>query len=271
MFKNYEVLDQPLVLQCLFHPRNQDPARNLDSAREDFMIQVGEEIPVGEEGGKEVELGASLHFKSLEAPVVLFFHGNGEIVSDYDDLGQVFVRDAGVNFFVVDYRGYGASSGRPGVRTMMADCHGVLSFLLDLMNQKKMTGPVCVMGRSLGSAPALELAACSEHQISCLIIESGFAFALPLLRVLGLDTVSMGFKEEQGFENLDKMARVDCPCLVIHAQFDHLIPLSDGLALHQACPVSDKFLLEIKGANDNDIFYRGMAPYLAKVKKICYG
>lgn len=265
MFKNYEVLDQPLVLQCLFHPRSQDPARNLDMAREDFMI------PVGEEGDKDVELGASLHFKSLDAPVVLFFHGNGEIVSDYDDLGQAFVRGAGVNFFVVDYRGYGESSGRPGVKTMMGDCHGVLSFLRDLMGQKGMTGPLCVMGRSLGSAPALELAACSEHQLSCLIIESGFAFALPLLRVLGLDPASMGLKEEQGFENLDKMARVDCPSLVIHAQFDHLIPLSDGLALHEACPVSDKFFLEIKGANHNDIFYRGMAPYLEQVKKICYG
>ena len=265
MFKNYEVLDQPLVLQHLFHPRSQDPGRGLDQDRADFMI------PVGEMGDKDVELGASLHFKSQDAPVVLFFHGNGEIVSDYDDLGQAFVRGGGVNFFVVDYRGYGASTGQPGVRTMMKDCHEALFFLLDLMKQKGMTGPICVMGRSLGSAPALELAACSEYPLSCLIIESGFAFALPLLRVLGLDPASMGFKEEQGFENLDKMTRVVCPCLVIHAQFDHLIPISDGLALYESCPVPDKYFLEIKGANHNDIFYRGMAPYLEQVKKICFG
>lgn len=261
-FQNYRALDQPYVLQRLFHPRKEDKGRLPQKGREDLMILVcQEDEPL-------VEVGASFHFNSPTAPTILFFHGNGEIVSDYDDLGKYFTR-AGLNFFVVDYRGYGRSSGQPGVSSMMKDCHISLDFLISYMKEKGMTGPVCIMGRSLGSAPALELGANSDHGIYCLIIESGFAFASPLLHILGIDPVSIGFREEQGFENLEKIKEFTSPCLIIHAQFDHIIPFSDGQALYAACSSNKKFLLEIKGANHNDIFSRGMTPYLEQVKAFC--
>ena len=257
----YSVLDQPMVSQVLFHPRKSPVQRPQAQAREDMMIPVKDGNTVG----------ASLHLHDASAPVLLFFHGNGEIVPDYDSLGPVFTRGAGVNFLVVDYRGYGDSSGEPGVRAMLEDSHQVLFFIQEVLEDRNMTGPLSVMGRSLGSAPALELAASYGDLFHCLIIESGFAYAGPLLRVLGLDPDMIGFREGQGMGNLDKMGKVSCPCLVIHAQFDHLIPFSDGQALYDTCPVSDKYLLEIKGANHNDIFMHGMAPYLEQVKKFCVG
>ncbi|HCY85978.1 MAG TPA: alpha/beta hydrolase [Desulfobacteraceae bacterium] len=257
----YTVLDNPMVLACLFHPRTETSGRPERQGREDFQISVGD----------GVYLGASLHFHAADAPVVVFFHGNGEIVSDYDDLGDVFARGAGVNFFVTDYRGYGTSSGEPTVTAMMADAHRVLGFVEKLMADRGLTGPLCIMGRSLGSAPAIELAACQTESgpIHSLIVESGFALSGPLLRVLGLDPDRLGFTGIPGYENLDKIGRVTCPCLVIHAQFDHLIPFSDGQALYDACPSSPKHLLEIKGANHNDIFLRGMTPYLEQVRRFC--
>ncbi|MCG8634822.1 MAG: alpha/beta hydrolase [Desulfobacterales bacterium] len=257
----YEALDNPAILQYLFHPRKEGPHRSAAPGREDFMIPVAEGI----------SLGASLHYSDPGAPVVLFFHGNGEIVSDYDELGQAFTRGAGVNFFVADYRGYGASSGSPSASAMISDAHRVLEFVQEMMGEKKMTGSLTVMGRSLGSAPALELAARSSFEFHALIIESGFALAGPLLRVLGLNPERFGFDGLPGEENLDKMAGVTSPCLVIHAQFDHLIPFSDGQALFDACPAEKKHLLEIKGANHNDIFIRGMAPYLEQVRNFCRG
>jgi len=258
-FQDYVALDQACVLERLFHPRKEDQGRLPQKDRDDVMIPVCH----------GVELGASFYIKNHSAPIILFFHGNGEIVSDYDDLGQYFIR-AGLNFFVVDYRGYGRSSGLPEVSSMMKDCHIILDFLISYKEKYYMTGPVCIMGRSLGSAPALELAANSDHDIHCLIIESGFAFASPLLGILGIDPVSIGFREDQGFENLEKIKGLKKPCLIIHAEFDHIIPFSDGQALYDACPSSTKFLLEIKGANHNDIFFRGMTPYLEQVEKFCF-
>jgi fermentation-respiration switch protein FrsA (DUF1100 family) len=255
--KTFSMLDRPGVLQSLFHPRPSPSFRSPDAGREDFLVPM----PDG------VRIGASLHFKDKDAPLLLFFHGNGEIVPDYDDLGQAFTRGAGVNFFVADYRGYGDSEGSPTVAAMLDDAGGIFAFVEKLRTERGMTGGLSVMGRSLGSAPALELAA--SEGIHSLIIESGFAFAGPLLRVLGLDPDAMGFREEDGMGNLDKMKQVACPCLVIHAEQDILIPFSDGRALYDACVSETKKLLKIKGAGHNDIFIHGMAPYLEQVKAFC--
>ena len=256
--ENLSVLDHPLVLRHLFHPRVEDSLRQTRNNRDDIMIPV--------DGG--VQVGASFHFVKNDAPVVLFFHGNGEIVSDYDDIGCLF-NDKGLNFFVVDYRGYGRSTGTASVTSMMKDCLSIFNFVQAYMSNMKLTGSLCVMGRSLGSASAIELCSTRANDFKCLIIESGFAWVVPLLKKLGINTEAIGFMEEHGFENIDKIKTFSKPFLLIHAQFDHIIPFSDGQALFDACGSSDKTLLEIKGANHNDIFLKGMDTYLAHIKKIC--
>lgn len=258
MQPNYKVLDNPAVLQVLFHPRPDDPYRADKMSREDFQIPVD----------KDVYLGASCHIVDSGSPMVLFFHGNGEIVSDYDDFGS-FYNELGLNFFVVDYRGYGSSTGSSSVTHMLNDCHTVFDYVLDFMKERKMSGPLCLMGRSLGSASVIELGAKRSDDVACLIVESGFAYAAPLLRILGVDPDLLGFKEEEGFSNLDKIKSFSKPCLIIHAEYDHIIPFSDGLALYEAVSSKDKTFFEVKGANHNDIFLRGMPDYMEYVKKIC--
>jgi len=255
---NISVLDQPQVLKRLFHPRKEDRFRQKKDNREDIMIPVDDGILIG----------ASFHRMGTQAPVILFFHGNGEIVSDYDDLGSVF-NAAGMNFMVVDYRGYGKSNSTPSVTAMIKDCHEIFDFVLSYMLNHKLKGPLCVMGRSLGSASAIELGATRADDFNCLIIESGFALISPLLQTLGVDPHAIGFIEQQGNENIDKIRTFSKPCLMIHAQFDHIIPFSEGQALFDACGSKEKTLLEIKGANHNDIFFIGMHKYLEQMKIIC--
>ncbi len=261
--KDYSLLDRPEVLMHLFHPRQEQGMRPDRSSREDIMIPV--------DGG--IHIGASFHLAAKESPVILFFHGNGEIVSDYDDLGVLFNRKA-LNFFVVDYRGYGSSEGSPSVTSMIQDAHKIFDFVRSYMASEKLTGPLCVMGRSLGSASALELAGERQQDFSALIIESGFAWMKPLLRTLGVffedeNTSSPNVVKNNAIENIDKIKAFSKPCLVIHAEYDHIIPFSDGQALFDACPSEDKVFLEIKGANHNDIFLRGMEDYLAHLQNIC--
>ena len=256
--KYYSKLDQPTVLRHLFHPRTEDSFRQVSNTRDDIMIPLE----------KGVHVGASFHFISNNAPVMLFFHGNGEIVSDYDDFGILY-NEIGINLFVVDYRGYGRSTGNPSVTSMMNDCLKIFDFVLGYMLDMKLTGTLSVMGRSLGSASAIELCATRASDFKCLIIESGFARISPLLQKLGINPQAIGFKEQQEFENIDKIKPFSKPCLVIHAEFDHIIPFSDGQALFDACGSKDKILLEIKGANHNDIFFKGMDQYMEHIKKIC--
>ena len=257
---DYTALDRPEVLSFLFHPRKEFETHSPAAAAQDIFIRVEE----------SVDIGGRFHMAHPDGANILFFHGNGEIVADYDELGTVYTR-MGINFMPVDYRGYGRSSGQPTVTSMMKDCHTILEFTLSWLQANGFAGPLILMGRSLGSASALELSCCCPDKIDALIIESGFAYAGPLLQLLGINLAAIGFREEDGFGNADKIGKFKKPTLVIHAEYDHIIPFSDGQALFDTCPSPDKTLLKIPGANHNDIFMRGMSEYLKAVKKLAEG
>ena len=79
---------------------------------------------------------------------------------------------------------------------------------------------------------------------------------------------ALGFREEEGFRNVDKIHAFNKSTLIIHAERDHIIPFSDGQALYDACQAVDKTFLKIPGANHNDIFLRGMSEYMTAVSAV---
>ena len=262
---DYAALDRPEVLMFLFHPRPEPAVSAFQTAQPETRNAEEKDILIPVE--ENIAIGARFHMAEKTGGNLIFFHGNGEIVADYDELGGVY-NQMGINLLAVDYRGYGRSGGKPTVTAMMQDCHIIFHFVRKWLRQNNYTGPILLMGRSLGSASVLELAAAYKNLIDGLIVESGFAYAGPLMTLLGIDLAALGFKEEKGFRNVDKIKNFDKPTLIIHAEFDHIIPYSDGQTLHDACPSREKKLLKIPGANHNDIFMRGLQEYLAAVKGI---
>jgi len=254
---DYSRLDRPEILMFLFHPRSEWGELQAGGAAEDMLIEVE----------RNVQIGARLHPAGKADPVIVFFHGNGEIVADYDDIGLLYT-GMDINFLAADYRGYGRSTGRPTITAMMRDAHVIFDYVRERLKERGYTGRLIVMGRSLGSASALELAANYRDAVDGLIIESGFAYARPLLMLLGINMEAMGIREEDGFRNSDKIAGFSKPTLIIHGEHDQLLPLSEGKALYEASPAQDKRLLVIKGATHNDIFLRGMKEYLEAVKEL---
>ena len=254
---NYRLLDRPEVLSVIFHPRSESGPPPNDDQVEDHLIPVG----------RTNHVGARFHLASPSAVNLLFFHGNGEIVADYDQLGPLY-NSLDINLLAADYRGYGRSNGRPTVSSMMADSHIILEYVCSWMETSGQSGPLIVMGRSLGSASALELAAGHGDKIDGLIIESGFALAAPLLRLLGVNPDALGFNETLGFGNLEKIRAYLGPTLIIHAEFDHIIPFSDGMSLFKASTAQDKSLLKIENANHNDIFIRGLDDYMQAIQRL---
>ena len=251
-FSRYDV---PQVLSVIFHPR---PDYDYGGDADGSQVVM---IPV-EEG---VEIGAKMHASSKDKPTILFFHGNGEIVSDYDDLGPFYAR-LGLNFFPVDYRGYGRSGGEPTITHMMRDAHQIFDFVKGWLEKEGFKGPIIIMGRSLGSASAIELARRHQSDMGALIIESGFASAGPLMALLGVRDKTLTGEGE--FDNKYKMPDITIPTLIIHAEYDHIIPHSDGEALYEKCGSEKKTFLTIYGANHNNLLQYGMEDYMNAVRKI---
>ena len=254
---DYPLLDQPAVSNRLFHPRPE--FGQPDSANDDTLMMIPVEA--------DISIGARFHLTEKSGATLLFFHGNGEIAADYDDFGRI-VNQLGFNLLAVDYRGYGRSSGRPTVTAMMRDCHVIFDFVCQWRAQEQYSGPIVLMGRSLGSASVLELASHYPARVDGLIVESGFAHSAPLLKLLGINTTDIGFVETLGFQNTEKIADFHKPTLIIHAEKDHIIPFSDGFLLFETCSAADKTLLKIPHANHNDIFIHGIQDYLEAMVKL---
>jgi hypothetical protein len=251
----YAKLDQPGVVEILFHPRKESDSTPLPGAI-DYEIAV-------EEG---VRVGARFHMADTTAPNILFFHGNGEIVGDYDSIGPMY-NEQGLSFLAVDYRGYGRSGGTPTVTSMMRDAHVIFKEIRNWLKNEERTGPLLIMGRSLGSACALELAASYEQDMSGLIIDSGFPHTVPLLNCLGVDTQSLGITEADGFRNIQKIGQFAKPTLIIHAQHDQFIPVTSAEILQVQCIARSKEFQMVAGADHNTILLRTGKHYFENIKR----
>jgi alpha-beta hydrolase superfamily lysophospholipase len=251
----YGKLDRPEVLQALFHPRRDTTPPPPGVV--DLEISVAEGIRLGARFFGSADQGA---------PTILFFHGNGEVVSDYDSIGPRFVEE-GLSLLAVEYRGYGSSGGSPSVTALLADAHLVLQETQQWLAAQERTGPLFVMGRSLGSVPAIELTAAHQEELAGLIIESGFAFTLPLLLCLGVDVLALGLTEADGFKNQLKMAQVRKPTYILHAQHDQLIPVTSAEVLQAQCGARSKEFSMVPGADHNSIIDRTGRLYFEAIRR----
>ena len=207
-----------------------------------------------------VTLSSRLHPVGRDNPTILFFYGNGETAAGYDAIAP-FYNQIGANFFVADYRGYGASGGRPTFTTMLADSRLVLDWLRGAMTELNFSGPVYVMGRSMGRHAAGELAVTASEHINGVIIESG----RPNLGRFteGLDAESAKALEEAYHE---KFYSINIPALVIHGQLDELAPLADAVNMHAKMHSTEKHLEVIPGAGHNDLMYVGIQQYFDAIR-----
>ncbi len=248
-------LDQPEILSRIFYPRHGPktvpPAGACDV---DFEMEPG------------IVLGCRFYMHDSAAPSILYLHGNGEIASDYDEVGLEYM-DVGCNLLVMTYRGYGWSTGTPTVQAMFKDGRQLFIKLIAWLRDNGSSGPLFIMGRSLGSVCAIDLAAMHGDLVKGLIIESGFADTLPLLQVLGLSPTATDIREEECFGNREKIAQVKIPTLILHGACDQLIPASEAEKLQADSGARNKQFLLIPGADHNTMISTAGKLYFQTIRQ----
>jgi len=249
----YKAFDHPAILNFIFYPR-QDDYRPIDTVR-----STGYMVPVGE----GIDISCRFYFGDANNANLLFFHGNGELASEYEDIGGAF-NSIGLNLFVADYRGYGSSGGRPSVTGMMKDAHPIVRWFKRFLTDKDYAGSRFIMGRSLGSGPAIELAAAYASDFRGVVIESGFCDVTDLLGRMGqiLQHPERTVPLSPGF---DRVVRISMPALVIHGQYDSIVPLEEGEKIFRNVASADKKMVIIPEADHNTIFAEGMELYLREL------
>lgn len=219
--------------------------------------------------------GARLHLRTHgQQPVtLLLFHGNGEVVADYDDAAAIFAEQAGVSLAVVDFRGYGQSTGTPTLRSALADAHAVLDAVL--AEHRPAGRPVVVMGRSLGGQCAAELCTVARAGVVGYVFESAAADLSGIVRRRGITTPPTP-EDRATFDTLPKVARCTTPALVLHGEEDALISIDEAVqtaaALSEVRPDAPSPLVRIPGRGHNDVsnhprYWSALADFVARVRR----
>ena len=191
--------------------------------------------------------------------IVLFFHGNAGNISHRLDSIQVF-QELNLDVLIIDYRGYGQSSGKTSEPGTYIDAQAAWDYLVK--NRGISPDEIIIFGRSLGGAVASWLAARTTP--GAVILESCFtsgpdmgARLYPFFPVRLITRLKYPVKEY--------VKRVSSPLLVVHSQQDEIIPFDMGQSIFAVAP-EPKEMLVLTG-DHNGGFLLNRKQYMATVEK----
>lgn len=193
-----------------FHPQ---PARGQPSAPPGWSL---EEVRHAARDGT-VLAGTLVRPPAARGPLVIYYGGNAEEVTAYAAEAAAVYGERAV--LLVNYRGYGASGGRPGEREMVADALE----LYDWAARRPDVDParIAVHGRSLGSGVAVQVAAARPAR--CVVLTSPFASAREVASEIYF-WAPVGMIMRHPFDSIAHAPRLRMPALFLVGEADTLIP-----------------------------------------------
>ncbi len=240
-----DVLNHRLISERYFFPRD-------GSFVAPFWVDCG-----------DAKLACSYHEIDPAAKTLIHFHGNGEIVDDWQGDFVSLIQQMGCNVFLAELRGYGQSTGEPQLGKMVDDVVATVAALSRPANE------LIFFGRSVGSIFAIQAAA-QFPQAAGLILESGVADVLErlLLRVepseLGVTAAEFEAEVDCKLNHQRKMAAFPGPVMVLHTQNDGLVDVSHGQRLYDWA-VGEKKIKIFPQGNHNDIMYVNAREYFSLI------
>lgn len=181
--------------------------------------------------------------------VVLLFHGNAGNISHRIDYAVMF-RRLGYSTLLLDYRGYGRSTGSPSEAGTYVDAETAWRWLTD--ERKVAARDIVLYGESLGGGVASWLAA--RHDVRALILASTFTSTVDLGSEI-YPFLPVRLAARIRYDTIGRLPSVRAPVLVIHSPDDEIIPFSHGRRLFEAAP-EPKAMLELAGGHNDGFVFR---------------
>jgi pimeloyl-ACP methyl ester carboxylesterase len=181
--------------------------------------------------------------RPLDGPKALvYFGGNAEDVAyTLPELAAAFPDRA---IYLLHYRGYSGSTGQPAEAALRSDARAVFRRAHDRHQD------VMVIGRSLGSSLAIQLAA--EQPVSRLVLIAPFESILTIAKRVA-PFLPMGLLLRDKYESWRYAPRVACPTLILAASHDELVPMRDTQRLLNAFQPGVATMRVIDGADHNSV------------------
>lgn len=196
---------------------------------------------------------------------VLFFHGNAGNIS-HRLHALMGLPEVGLSVLMIDYRGYGESTGSPSEEGIYRDAEAAW----DHLTKERGLAPreIVLYGESLGSAPSLHLAAKLEREgnqgPAAVILEGAFASALEMGK-RSFPFLPVSWVLRSRFDNLSRIREVTAPTFIIHAVRDEIVPIEMARRLHEASAARIKQLREVEPGGHNTLWMQGARELYAEI------
>ncbi|HEY3176962.1 MAG TPA: alpha/beta hydrolase [Candidatus Polarisedimenticolia bacterium] len=223
----------------------------------DFLRIPYEEVTLATADGETI----AGWYVPAEAPeaTILFLHGNagnrGDRINDLAGL-----RRMDLSILIIDYRGYGGSTGSPSEEGLHADTRAAWEHLT--AGRGLDPARIVLYGESLGSVPALHLARSLEAEGRpgpvALILEGALTSALEMGR-RAFPFLPVRWILRAKLDNLSAVREVSTPILFLHGERDEVAPIEMGRRLYESSASRMKEFHEVKGAWHNTLWTSGGA------------
>jgi fermentation-respiration switch protein FrsA (DUF1100 family) len=242
------------------------PGRALDASPADIGLEY-EDVHIDTADGERLH---GWYVPAGEARgVLLFFHGNAGNISHRLESILIFNR-LGLDVLIVDYRGYGQSTGSPTEQGTYRDARAAWDYLVE--TREKAPADIVVFGRSLGGAVGAWLAAGlkADEQPAAVIIESSFSSGADMARRL-YPVYPARLLTRLQYPVVEYASRLQCPVLVVHSRDDEIIPFAMGQAIYAVAPEPKEFI-ELRGDHNAGFwisrqeYAAGLAAFLEKIR-----
>ncbi|MDR2726602.1 MAG: alpha/beta hydrolase [Deltaproteobacteria bacterium] len=201
---------------------------------------------------------------------LLFLHGNaGNIAHRLDSLA--YFHHLGFTVLIIDYRGYGQSTGKPSVKGTLADAGAAWNWLLTHKNIQPES--IVIFGRSLGGGVAANLA--GKVNPGALIMESSFTRLYDVAKSL-YPYMPVSLFLPQDYDSLESLRGKTFPLLVVHSPDDKLVPYALSETLFAAYSGPKQFL-RISGSHiagyrtDSARYLAGLEKFLRSLPPSAHG
>ena len=175
--------------------------------------------------------------------LVIYFHGNAEIVPGRADRYRALIAD-GTGLLAVSYRGYSTSTGRPTEEGLRQDALAAYAFAASRVEPNR----IALWGHSLGTGVAVRLA--SEREIGRLVLEAPFFSAVDIAaKVYPFIPVRLLMRDQ--FRSDLRIGTVTAPVLVVHGERDTVVPIESGERLFALIRAPKRFVRYPRGDHVN--------------------
>jgi fermentation-respiration switch protein FrsA (DUF1100 family) len=193
-------------------------------------------------------------------PVIIFAHGNGELIDYWPGELKRF-NDYGLGVLLVEYPGYGRSEGSPSRKSISETFEAAYDMIVSRPDVDE--NRIILFGRSVGGGAICDLAA--KRPSAALMLISTFTS----IRTFAPRYLAPGFLIRDPFDNLEVVRNYTNPVLIMHGKFDTIIPYAHGKALYKAA-TDGKIISYPSGHNDCPpdwgIFWKDIQHFISEIK-----